>query len=52
MISGGLVDPKEIDYEKMDKDFSTYVEKINAVESGKGIKKKETNEKMSCHITV
>ena len=49
-----MIDTKEIDYEKLDKEFSNYVEKIHAIESGKGgvIKKNDSSEKMSCHITV
>ena len=52
LITGGLVDQKEIDYEKMDREFSGYLEKIHAIESGKGVKKQEVAEKMNCHITV
>lgn len=52
LITGGLVDQKEIDYEKMDKEFSGYLDKIQAIESGKGPKKQEATEKMNCHVTV
>ena len=52
LITGGLVDQKEIDYERMEKEFSGYLEKIQAIESGKGGKKQDVSEKMSCHITV
>ncbi len=41
MITGGLIDQKEIDYEKLDKEFSGYIEKIQAIESGKGLKKQD-----------
>jgi len=52
LIAGGLIDSKEIDYDKLDKEFTNYVEKIQAIESGKGVKKQEVSEKMNCHITV